>query len=350
MEEVTEPNLEVRVGALLSLERIAEDSARDRDRILRILCAYLRGNSRHREVPDSPRPRKHPAHTAQQKVEDWHHWRYQVTGHYASHIQRPRVDIETAFFVLRDSFSSTDVFMDADLMGIYLRATKISGANLAGTHLDSSDFSGASLHQFNLSGAKLFRANFQGANLSDVSFKDAAMQFVDLSASEMTFVDLDQTKLTFGKLNASIISGCSMNSADLLHATLAAAKLFRCDLSTAHLSKAILEGTRFQQCQFDGALWDAPKFNSETGFPDCTMKGAAVLNCDFRDLPQLAPFLSDLFGDASSVPPDGSAPEDPGWPAHWSRRTLSPEAFDRAWRDWTRASHPGVRRLSLKSP
>lgn len=48
--EETRPNLEVRIGAILSLERIAQDSTRydrgrDHVRVMEILCAYVRENA-----------------------------------------------------------------------------------------------------------------------------------------------------------------------------------------------------------------------------------------------------------------------------------------------------------------
>ncbi len=48
--ETSEPNIEVRLGGLLSLERIAQDSTnydkgRDHVRVMEILCAYVRENS-----------------------------------------------------------------------------------------------------------------------------------------------------------------------------------------------------------------------------------------------------------------------------------------------------------------
>jgi hypothetical protein len=49
-QERTEPNLEVRLGGILSLERIAQDSVaydggRDHVRVMEILCAYVRQNA-----------------------------------------------------------------------------------------------------------------------------------------------------------------------------------------------------------------------------------------------------------------------------------------------------------------
>ncbi len=48
--EETKPNIEVRIGAILSLERIAQDSTkhdkgRDHVRVMEILCAYIRENA-----------------------------------------------------------------------------------------------------------------------------------------------------------------------------------------------------------------------------------------------------------------------------------------------------------------
>ena len=45
MEEVSEPNIEVRIGAIYALERIAQDSDRDHVQIMEILCAYIRQNA-----------------------------------------------------------------------------------------------------------------------------------------------------------------------------------------------------------------------------------------------------------------------------------------------------------------
>ncbi|MBY5988354.1 pentapeptide repeat-containing protein [Roseovarius atlanticus] len=52
--QLTEPNLEVRVGAVYALKRIAEDSPRDRVTILDILCSYVRQNAPGSEAIESP--------------------------------------------------------------------------------------------------------------------------------------------------------------------------------------------------------------------------------------------------------------------------------------------------------
>ena len=51
-EQVTLPNIEVRIGGLYALERIAQDSDRDHIQIMEILCAYIRTTPR----PAAARP------------------------------------------------------------------------------------------------------------------------------------------------------------------------------------------------------------------------------------------------------------------------------------------------------
>ena len=60
-QETSEPNIEVRIGAILSLERIAQDSTmhdngRDHVRVMEILCAYVRENAPAKEAEDFPFP------------------------------------------------------------------------------------------------------------------------------------------------------------------------------------------------------------------------------------------------------------------------------------------------------
>ncbi|WP_238393902.1 hypothetical protein, partial [Rhodovulum sulfidophilum] len=45
IEETTEPNIEVRIGAIYALERISRDSDRDHVNVMEILCAYIRQNA-----------------------------------------------------------------------------------------------------------------------------------------------------------------------------------------------------------------------------------------------------------------------------------------------------------------
>ncbi len=88
LEEVTLPNLEVRIGGLYALERIAQDSmtfdkGRDHISIMEILCVYIRENAKASEASDSP-----PDLTTE-NLQTW-----------ARALQPPRTDIQTALEVI----------------------------------------------------------------------------------------------------------------------------------------------------------------------------------------------------------------------------------------------------------
>ena len=53
-QKTAPPNLEVRIGAIYALERIAQDSLRDHIQIMEILCAYIRENSHATPPQDFP--------------------------------------------------------------------------------------------------------------------------------------------------------------------------------------------------------------------------------------------------------------------------------------------------------
>src|SRR6056297_82409 len=74
----SEPNLEVRIGAIYALERISQDGARDHIQIMEILCAYIRENAR---TNDLPLPKGEPT------PEQWRMWAQEGRQH-------PRLDVD----------------------------------------------------------------------------------------------------------------------------------------------------------------------------------------------------------------------------------------------------------------
>ncbi|MDZ7709276.1 MAG: hypothetical protein U5K36_03650 [Roseovarius sp.] len=114
-EETTAPNIEVRIGAILSLERIAQDSTmhdkgRDHVRVMEILCAYVRENSNARRPVDFPLPEWEPlADDADEEARKEHAaWRVvRFANLFNSNVQQwaqslpmPRADIAVALQVL----------------------------------------------------------------------------------------------------------------------------------------------------------------------------------------------------------------------------------------------------------
>ncbi|MCL4189108.1 MAG: hypothetical protein KJZ85_16020 [Rhodobacteraceae bacterium] len=114
-QEESRPNIEVRIGAILALERIAQDSTRldrgrDHVRVIEILCAYVRENSNARRPRDFPLPEWQPlsddASDEERAVhEAWRAARFAGDGgplarQWAEGLPRPRADVQLALRVI----------------------------------------------------------------------------------------------------------------------------------------------------------------------------------------------------------------------------------------------------------
>jgi hypothetical protein len=114
--ETTVPNIEVRIGAILSLERIAQDSTkhdkgRDHVRVMEILCAYIRENAPASlakdhdfgewvPLKDDPTDEERAAHLAKRKERFGQHFIAGKVGQWAKTLPDPRADIAIALRVI----------------------------------------------------------------------------------------------------------------------------------------------------------------------------------------------------------------------------------------------------------
>jgi hypothetical protein len=127
------PRLEIRLGGIYALERIAWDSPeRDHSTVMAVLTAYVRENS----VRTPPPP-------------------------FDPH--RPTADIQAILDVLRRAQARVSEKYRAPRLD--LRGANLRGANLLRADLQRANLQGANLQEANLLRADLQRANLQGANL-----------------------------------------------------------------------------------------------------------------------------------------------------------------------------------------
>ena len=159
-KEYTRPNIEVRVGAILALERIAKRSPDVHIQIMEILCAYIRENTKENR-------------------------------------ERPREDIQTALNVIgrRNQIQRT-------LEGP--KTIFLSGSILNGSNMEGMDFSGAIMIGVKLNGANLNRANFKFTNLFMANLADASLMntsFFNADLRRATFDRAVSFKTDFRKAN-----------------------------------------------------------------------------------------------------------------------------------------------------
>jgi hypothetical protein len=206
--------LEVRLGGIYSLERIARDSQRDHEVVMEVLTAYIRNNSPRDNLPKrtTPRPDIQAILTVLARREATHERRIidlestDLTG--ADFSLRPRGPANLRLANLRNADLTGADFGGNVLKASYslsplVIAPKLplaGGPALAGS---SITLSGAYLNGAQLKGAVLKRANLSAVNLSGADLAEADLTEADLSSAYLlTAFNLTQQQANSAKGNA----------------------------------------------------------------------------------------------------------------------------------------------------
>ena len=144
-----EPVIAVRLGALYALERIAQDSLRDHVQIMKILCAYIRTNSKLDNSIDLTKPLRADIGAAINII----------AGRDKLYNGKKRIQMEKKQEYHID-------LRDCDLRGADLFRANLTDAWIGGTNLNKAGIIGA-----NLSGALLININLSGALLANTDLK-----------------------------------------------------------------------------------------------------------------------------------------------------------------------------------
>ena len=297
------PNIEMRMGAILSLERIAQDSTandkgRDHVRVMEILCAYIRENSNARKPVDHEFGEWEPLSETATETEYIEHVRKRLkrfgdpasgggyVAHWAQSLPAPRPDIALALKVLgrRNAkqrmveaawpdpcskntarpFEAIDNTLpydpderamtgieyqefDAKLSALGATRREYSGyrLDLRGANLQGADFSPQSLYSeaADFSGALFCNSRLEGANFSNTNLVGANFHFAILDGATMSYTRLD---------NAYMID-CSLEGASLSESYLAGAELIRANLNGAFLIDSALISASLWNAKIEGA-------------------------------------------------------------------------------------------------
>jgi len=188
-KEYTRPNIEVRVGAILALERIARMNDSVHIQIMEILCAYVRENTKHefkRASKDRP-DRSEPFYR-----------------------QIPRNDLQLAIRVIgRRSKRQIDIE--------YSIRFRLDFANcdLSGFHFSKGNFCGAIFEN-----CVLEASEFRDVKLNGARFTDSYLGYVNFLGSDLTGCNLNHTKMKKTQLNwaktfyGALIAGADLSGSD----------------------------------------------------------------------------------------------------------------------------------------
>lgn len=201
VDQLGSDKLDIRLGGIYALERLAVDSPRDDRTVYDVLTTFAREH----------------APKSKAKTPD-----------------QPTTDIQAALTVIGRRKPVDDGFKvdlgDVHLEGAHLTYAHLSGAHLSGAYLSSAylfdsdltyanlgttDLSGAVLYDANLSGAELGGANLSGAELAGANLSKASLVYVNLSNAILVNAHLSGVNLTGAHLSGVDLRGADLRGADL---------------------------------------------------------------------------------------------------------------------------------------
>jgi hypothetical protein len=200
VDQLGSDRLDLRLGGIYALERIARDSPLDRATIGEVLTAYIRQRS--------PWPPSQPG----QYQPDW-----PLYGPHGQPELRARaLDLQATLTVLgrgpfpKPSNPQAGLAARLDLHQVDLRRADLIDANLQGANLREAHLEGAVLRGANLQAAILSQADLEGAFLADAHLEGAVLTAADLTGA---------------RLERASLNGAHLEGADLWEAELGSTEL-----------------------------------------------------------------------------------------------------------------------------
>lgn len=202
IEQLGSEKLEVRLGGIYSLERIAKDSPELHWTIMEVLTTYVT----ERSPLQSKSIYKNKTHTKDSVITS---------------------DIQAALTVISRRKSE----QDGEDHFFKLSQTNLKEANLVDTKLQNADLFNVNLAEAQLQKAKLKEAylvdaDLSGANLSGTDLKGAYLQKADLEGAWLIETELNRAKLYDANLTRSYLLHADFECAYLENANLTEAKLW----------------------------------------------------------------------------------------------------------------------------
>ncbi len=283
VDQLGHPALDVRLGGIYSLERLARESPEHHPPIMEILAAFVREHA-----PSSTRTGGRAGNGARPGAG--------AAGHADARL-RPPTDVQAALTVLGRRVTAQDI--DAP---IFLSHTGLAGATLTGAHLERSLLSGA-----NLEGADLFKAHLSAADLEGASLRGAGLLLADLNDTVLWGANVEGARLYGANLEGAALKGANMKHAGLTGANLKDAGLHGAVLTGADLTGANLEGAGLEGANLEGA-----------NLQGANLRGAVLLNALYDE--------ATIWPSGFDVAAQGAVRRAwPQEPAPWARESSEPE-------------------------
>jgi uncharacterized protein YjbI with pentapeptide repeats len=231
VDQLGSQHLDIRLGGIYALERIARDSPPDRATIEEVLTAYVRGHAPWPPPPALPslqaityrlvtfvqrqcsvRPRRTADNTAGLAQPD------RPVKEAAR--ARPTADVQAAMTVLGRRELPPDGLRSLHLALVDLGGADLWGANLQGADLYGANLQDAVLHDANLQDAWLANANLHDARLADANLQGANLAGANLQTAGLYDANLQGAGLAGATLQGAGLFGANLHDANLREANL----------------------------------------------------------------------------------------------------------------------------------
>lgn len=201
VEQLANKKLDIRLGGIYALERIAHDSETHYEPVLEVLTAFLRENARWQPESVAAVPRTAPAA--------------------GDELPTPPTDVQAAATVLgrRDRRHERPDYK-LDLRGVDLRNASLSEAhleraNLTGAHLERANLDGAHLEGVSFTNAHLEGAHLGGAHLKGAFFAKAHLEGANLSNTDLECAWFSEARLDRAMFDLARLEGAFLDKAHL---------------------------------------------------------------------------------------------------------------------------------------
>jgi uncharacterized protein YjbI with pentapeptide repeats len=247
------PNLEIRLGGIYALERLARDSERDHWTVMEVLATYARENLR-------------------DLSQSFHSVGDDGADSFDLEAQLPRVDIQAALTVIgrrerRREPGRLDL-ADAWLAAAKLASLDFSGACLSRANLTKADLKGARLEGIRLDGAFMERAIFVGARLQGADMRGSKLREADLEAAVLDRVNLEKADLSQANLKGASLLGAKLRGANLMGTNLKEALLSLPEWRVAHrFPEDLFESNIDLQSQYAKRVLSEAEIDRQTVLP-----------------------------------------------------------------------------------
>ncbi|AFZ61440.1 pentapeptide repeat-containing protein [Anabaena cylindrica FACHB-243] len=279
IEQLASEKIEVRLGGIYTLERIAKDSEKDHRTVMEVLTAFIRENA--------PEKIQNKAQKNNPLIDEWLNIKKVKE---LNKLPKLCLDIQECLTVIarhkhtnledkRLNLSNINISQAnlnrAKLTEAILSEAILSEAILSEAILIGADLTNATLYKTNLTQAKLIEANLYKADLTR-----AYLEKADLTRAYLEETNLTNATLTNATLFETDLNGANLSNTNLYKAQLIEATLSEAILTGANLTKAILTNAMLDSAMLDSAIL-ADAFLLNANLTEANLARANLTGADF---------------------------------------------------------------------